>query len=130
MKIKKFTPENTPSSNRKGSVQISFNRSGLVSISPGLCELLKLDENSCISIMQDEENLADWFVAKDADGFAVRANNGSKGYNLNSAGLSGTVLDATVGSKVRIATFKVSEEVNEDAGGYFMHTTAPLKTLD
>lgn len=130
MKIKKFTPENTPSTSRRGVVQISFNRSGLISISPALSEQMELDENSCISIMQDEESPEDWFVAKDADGFALRANANAKGYNFNSAGLVSAVLDGTVGPKVRIASFKVSEKINEDAGGYFMQTAAPLKTQD
>lgn len=80
MKLKEFNSQNS-SFVKTGEPTISCNvKAGLMNLSIELVKIMKLSDDSRISIHQDEENPEDWYLSDSKDGFKLRSDKkGSKG---------------------------------------------------
>jgi hypothetical protein len=89
LKLKKF--DASAAGQRTGKPFVSFGNKGLIGFTKPAGELIKLKDGDCISFFQDEEDPADWYVAKDKEGLKIRQNT-SGGYALNASVVCNNVM--------------------------------------
>jgi|688.fasta_scaffold687957_3 hypothetical protein len=76
---------------RSGKACVNFSRKGASNISKKAQEMMGLKEGDSVAIYQDNDNPADWYMAKDKDGFQCRRN--TAGLMFNSAMIANSILD-------------------------------------
>jgi hypothetical protein len=101
-----------------GRSTIRFSRRGIISFSAKACEELSLKKGDKISVHQDEDNPADWYISINSEnGWPLRENRkGSSGLKFNSAVMSATILDAFEDLTERGYTMRLSSEPIEIDG--------------
>ena len=63
---------------RKKKANITFGKTGIISLSNETCKNLGLIENDKVCLLQDDEDTASWYVAKDDKaGYALRSSGGN-----------------------------------------------------
>lgn len=74
MKLTKFNAANMPKTRGVSSIlpRITFAKNGVISVNKFAAELLDLKGTDKLSIAQDEEESANWYIYKDKDGFPLK----------------------------------------------------------
>ena len=74
MKLTKFNKTTLPKQWGGGASlpKISFGKSGVISFNKSACALLDIAPGDKIQLAQDEDDLANWYISKDKDGFELR----------------------------------------------------------
>ena len=87
MALIKYDRETTPTVQR-GKPTINFGTAGVITLNLLSAELLNVSGGGKISIFQDDEDGALWYIAKDEDGFELRDKGAGKNFVFNSAYIS------------------------------------------
>lgn len=87
MKLKTFNEETLPKMHggaKSTTPRVSFNKTGTIGFNGPAMELMELAPGDKISIAQDEEDTANWYLFKDSKGFALRGKgDDGKGLTFN-----------------------------------------------
>lgn len=97
MKLNYFTTQTLPKGeHHKNAVpKIGFGKNGAIRFNAQACSLIGINDGDRISIAQDEEDPANWYVFKDdSHGFVCRIMSDKKSHGFNHATLINTFKDA------------------------------------
>lgn len=90
---KETMPQGTFGTGWAKSPAITIGQKGLLKINYAAGELLDVKEGDRVSIAQDEENPADWYITKDPNGYELRLGSDKKSYLFNNIALSKTIYE-------------------------------------
>jgi hypothetical protein len=94
MNLTVFNNETAPqgSFGRRAAVPaITIHAKGLIKLNYPAAQLIGVSEGDRVSIAQDEENPADWYITKDANGYELRLGTDKKSYLFNNSRLTRTI---------------------------------------
>lgn len=76
MKLKYFSEQTFPKmggGTRSTTPKVNFSKAGVIEFNKPAVELLELKPGDKVTIAQDEEDAANWYVFKDKNGFEIRS---------------------------------------------------------
>ena len=128
-----FNPNTVVARAHVGIATINFNAKGSISISKAAAGLLEITPGSKLSLLQDEDNLTDWYIAKDeANGFLVRGgSSGFKGLMFSNSQVARRVRESLGLEDGVSCTIRIGPDPELECEGLQCHpliTSAFLKT--
>lgn len=93
MKLTVFNEENFPKQqgNHRGTPAVRFGKMCAISLNGSATEIMELKEGDRLSMAQDEDDPANWFLFKDVNGFEVRLHTDKKTMQFNHRKLSDAI---------------------------------------
>lgn len=87
MKLKKYDSTNCVGLRTNKEPLITFNLRGIISLNESALLLMDLSPGDAFSLLQDEDEPNDWYIAKDSNGFTLRNFGKTKSCATNSKAL-------------------------------------------